>query len=421
MSTTNNKVAFFVKSFPKLSETFILSQITGLIDQGIDVDIIALEPSYEEKVHQSYYDYDLASKTTYLYQKESTSAWSRLLQRGTTFTKLLLAGRIRDCRYILDSKLHPYFSRSLYLCRFLSTPPITTDYQMIIAHFGPDGSLAIKLRELGVIKGPIATVFHGFDMSDYQVIEQYKKAYQEVFQKGELMLPISHLWKNRLIEWGCDSKKIHVHRMGVPLDDMPQRPFTSPIHTPLKLVCVGRMTEKKGIRYAIEGVTMARQHIDVELDIIGGGEELTEMQALITSLKANDFIRCHGAQTQEFVKRYLSDSDVFLLPSVTAQGGDMEGIPVALMESMASGLITLTTRHSGIPELVKDGENGYLTDEKAPEQICNKIIEISKLSSEEAASVRASARQMISTEFDNNNLNKQLAQITKTDWNNPCQ
>ena len=205
MSKAKTTVAFFVKSFPKLSETFILSQITGLIDQGIDVDIIALEPSYEEKVHQSYYDYDLASKTTYLYQKEPTSAWSRLLQRGTTFTKLLLAGRIRDCRYILDSKLHPYFSRSLYLCRFLSTPPITTDYQMIIAHFGPDGSLAIKLRELGVISGPIATVFHGFDMSDYQVIEQYKKAYQEVFQKGELMLPISHLWKNRLIEWGCDS------------------------------------------------------------------------------------------------------------------------------------------------------------------------------------------------------------------------
>ena len=202
--------------------------------------------------------------------------------------------------------------------------------------------------------------------------------------------------------------------MGVPLDDMPQRPFTSPIHTPLKLVCVGRMTEKKGIRYAIEGVTMARQHIDVELDIIGGGEELAEMQALITSLQANDFIRCHGAHTQEFVKRYLSDSDVFLLPSVTAQGGDMEGIPVALMESMASGLITLTTRHSGIPELVKDSENGYLTDEKNSVQIAEKLREISLLSSERASTIRVNARNKIDREFNNLKLNQQLVSLIQS-------
>lgn len=407
------KVAFFVKSFPKLSETFILGQITGLIDLGIEVDIIALEPSNESKVHQSYYDYDLANKTTYLCQAESNFTPVRLAQRLGKLSKLALCGRFSDIRYITNSQLHPYFSRSLYLCRFLGNNFQSPNYQMIIAHFGPDGSLAVKLRELGILKGPIATVFHGFDMSELNVIKQYKAAYQEVFSKGDLMLPISNLWKNRLIEWGCDAKKIKVHRMGVDLDKMPKRDLMTPIQDTLHVVCVGRMTDKKGIQYAIEGVIEAKKTINIEFDLIGDGELFSEMKALIIEHDANHYIRCHGSQTQEVVKQYLAKSDVFLLPSVTACSGDMEGIPVALMESMASGLITLTTRHSGIPELVIDGKNGYLTDERNSQQIAQKLIEITALTPEGAQSLRLSAQEKIATEFDNSKLNILLRHITQ--------
>lgn len=411
MHTTPKKIAFFVKSFPKLSETFILNQITGLIDLGVDVEIIALEPSNESKVHQSYYDYGLADKTIYLCQPESKLAPVRLIQRLTKLSKLALKGRFSDIRYITDSQLHPYFSRSLYLCRFLGHSFQCPDYQVIIAHFGPDGSLAIKLRELGLLNGPIATVFHGFDMSEKSVIKQYKTAYREIFAKGELMLPISELWQHRLIEWGCDASKIKVHRMGVDLNTMPSRELSAPIRTPLRVICVGRMTEKKGIRHAIEGVVEAQKTINLELDIIGDGEQLDEMKNLIIRYNAGDYIRCHGSQTQDSVKRFLSESDVFLLPSVTANSGDMEGIPVALMESMASGLITLTTRHSGIPELVIDGENGYLTDERDSQQIADKLIEISMLTSDEIKAIRASAYNKVAQDFDNSKLNKTLRDI----------
>ena len=70
-----------------------------------------------------------------------------------------------------------------------------------------------------------------------------------------------------------------------------------------------------------------------------------------------------GRQSQATVKQYLDASDVFLLPSVRAVSGDMEGIPVALMESMAEGLITVSTYHSGIPELIENNVSGYLIKE----------------------------------------------------------
>jgi len=405
------RVAFFVKTFPKLSETFVLGQITGLIDLGVDVEIIALEPSNEPKAHQSYYDYKLADKTTYLCKPESASSGVRLLKRTGALIKLMVTGQQAKANYILDSKLHPYFAKSLYLCRFLALPYKCPDFDLIIAHFGPDGSLAIKLRQLGVLKGPIATVFHGFDMSEHAVIRQYKAAYQEIFSKGELMLPISRLWQQRLQEWGCAADKIQVHRMGVDLTDLPSRPTDKAIQSPLKVVCVGRMTEKKGIPYAVDAVVSAAKHISIQLDIIGGGDLTEQVNAQIQASGAQNYIRCLGAQTQETVKEYLAKSDVFLLPSVTASSGDMEGIPVALMESMASGLITLTTQHSGIPELINDGVHGFLAPERDAQALADKLLEISTLSNDRTQSIRLAAREKVANEFDNQQLNKKLKRI----------
>lgn len=412
----NKRIAFFVRSFPRLSETFILNQIIGLIDLGYDVEIISLHDPKESKVQDSYYDYNLKQRTIYLNCEEHSDRKLRFLSRLSSLCINTLKGRLKNSRYCVNSRLHPYLAKSLYLCRFLNTPSIEKPYNMIIAHFGPDASLAVKLRELGIFKGPIASVFHGFDMSDLNTLNLYRSSYEEVFEKGELMLPISNLWQRRLIKWGCNSSKILVHRMGVDIDSMPARAHDTQLNRPLRVACVGRMTEKKGIPFAIQGVALASQSIKIELNIVGGGETLDEMKQLVTSLDANDYIRCHGPQTQDFVKQILANSDVFLLPSVTAEGGDMEGIPVALMESMASGLITLSTHHSGIPELISDGISGFLTDEKSPDQIAQKLVAISDLSPESLMNIRTAARKKIEEEYNNSKLHSELAEIISRSW-----
>ncbi|SUI27951.1 colanic acid biosynthesis glycosyltransferase WcaL [Salmonella enterica subsp. enterica serovar Derby] len=85
---------------------------------------------------------------------------------------------------------------------------------MFIAHFGPAGVTAAKLRELGVLRGKIATIFHGIDISSREVLSHYTPEYQQLFRRGDLMLPISELWAGRLKSMGCPPEKIAVSRMG---------------------------------------------------------------------------------------------------------------------------------------------------------------------------------------------------------------
>ena len=94
---------------------------------------------------------------------------------------------------------------------------------------------------------------------------------------------------------------------------------------------------------------------------------------LVKSLNLQDCVTFYGARQHSFVSDLLKSADIFLLPSKTASDGDMEGIPVSLMESMATGLITLSTYHSGIPELIEHGEDGFLVPEGSPESIAAQI------------------------------------------------
>jgi colanic acid/amylovoran biosynthesis glycosyltransferase len=79
---------------------------------------------------------------------------------------------------------------------------------VFIAHFGPAGVTAAKLRELGVIDGKIATIFHGIDISSREVLNHYTPEYQQLFSRGDMMLPISDLWAGRLKNMGCPGEKL---------------------------------------------------------------------------------------------------------------------------------------------------------------------------------------------------------------------
>lgn len=106
-----------------------------------------------------------------------------------------------------------------------------------------------------------------------------------------------------------------------------------------------------------------------------------------------------GARTQEVVSDYLNESDIFLLPSVTAKDGDMEGIPVALMEAMAIGIPVISTFHSGIPELIKDRKSGYLVQEHDANAIAEIITEIID-NPNVLADICLCAKKTIDEEFD---------------------
>jgi colanic acid/amylovoran biosynthesis glycosyltransferase len=278
-------------------------------------------------------------------------------------------------------------------------------FDAVLAHFGPIGVRAMAMREAGVFRGPLGTVFHGFDMSMTSVVQSNLPKYRELFDLGEMMFPISRAWQNQLIFWGCPPNKTEVMRMGVDLDKLggnhiqPAR-FVGP----LRVVTVGRLVEKKGTADAINAIR--RSGFDVQLRVIGSGPLEHELRALADDTNKVVFM---GAMDHAATLREVAAADVFLLPSVTASDGDKEGIPVSLMEAMALGTLVVATQHSGNAELIDHGISGWLVPERRPNDIVAVLHSIYR-DDLDLDAIRTAARTKIADEFDNAKLDSDLVQ-----------
>ena len=404
------KVSFFLLKFPLSSETFVLNQIVAFIEMGYEVEIVALQKGDLTNTHAAYTQYRLAEKVRWL-QDEPASTLEKLRYRAFS----TLRGLHRPAVWrALNTRRYGQEARNLILSSICSRTPQAITADIFIAHFGPAGVTAAKLRELGVISGKIATVFHGIDISSREVLNHYTGEYQQLFRRGDMMLPISQLWAERLQAMGCPADKITVSRMGVNMDRFSLRPLKTP-DACLQIISVARLTEKKGLHVAIEACRQLKeQGVNFRYRILGIGPWERRLRTLIEQYQLEDRVEMPGFKPSHEVKAMLDDADVFLLPSITGADGDMEGIPVALMEAMAVGIPVISTVHSGIPELVESGKSGWLAPENDAQALAERLTAFSLLDSEQVQPIVLCAREKIETEFNQLAINKQLASLLQT-------
>ncbi len=326
------KITYIVSKFPKLSETFVLGQITDLIDRGHDVEIISIEKPTDETVHEEVNRYNLLEKTHYI--KKSPS--------------------------ILGFELNDKILSSL----------IFTD--LIHAHFAANpASWALKISRLFDI--PFVFTTHAYDIYINPDVESLR----EKFESARKVITISEYNKDYLLNLlGREfEEKIEVIRCGIDLNK-----FKYSHRTPkdiINILFVGRLVEKKGLSYAIDTVNQVlREHQNIELRMIGDGPLENETYDLINKLNLNEKIVLLGPQTHSRILKEMEDADIFFLPSLTAENGDREGIPVSIMEAQATGLPVVSTTHTGIPELVLDGQSGFLVPEKDTKAMAAKLNEL---------------------------------------------
>lgn len=401
------KLTFFTMRFPVASETFVLNQVTHFIDAGYDVEIISVFPGDLVNRHGAFDEYGLAAKTHYLLPEEKISLKDKLGQR----LKLVLP-KITKVSLLRSLNVRRYGAQSskLLLPAIVANARQTYVADIFLVHFGYAGALANKLRELGILKGKQATVFHGADISRRHILDEHKQDYRNLFQQSELMLPISHLWQNKLIEMGCPPEKIHVTRMGIEPEKFNFQPRDA-FHTPLRIVSVARLTEKKGLDVAVKASAILKQRGGrFQYTIIGNGDQDRMMRDFIAREEMDDCVTMPGFKPQEEIRQALNQADIFLLPSKTAADGDMEGIPVALMEAMAVGLPVVSTFHSGIPELIENDVSGWLVKEDDAEALAKTLLKLSE-GAVDVAPVVAAARQKVETEFNQHIAYRELAQI----------
>ncbi|CAD5280420.1 Glycosyl transferases group 1 family protein [Alteromonas sp. 38] len=406
MENQKISVLYFLNRFPLPSETFVIDQICGLMDRGIEISIISLIKGDYENMHEKVIEYGLDKKTIYLSEQTKAKFTSRITSLGSSLFNPKIFRLLNYFKYGSVAKN--------LLLPLLEKKKEKSEFDYIIAHFGTAGVTAMKIMDAGVLQGKLIPVFHGADISKKKNLEAYQADYRKLFSKSFALFPISDLWKRKLIELGADKSKTMVNRMGI---DVVRFTFvdSAPSESDFfNIVSVARMVEKKGIDDAIKAMSLLKLHTNIPFtyDLVGGGPLFEEMKELASELGLSNTIKFHGVQTQSRVKELLSNANVFLLPSKTASDGDMEGIPVSLMESMSSGIVTVSTFHSGIPELITHEVEGFLVPENSPEDIAQQL---SRIINDEfdLSQIRLNALAKVSGEFNQKNAYDQMYNFLK--------
>lgn len=364
------KIAFFVRQFPALSETFILNQITGLIDRGHEVDIYADKPSNTHKIHSDVNKYNLLQRT--YYAQTPTNHFLRVLKG----LKLLVANFYRNPLVLLRSLNGFKYGRlatSLWLLYAVKPLLDKRSYDIVHCHFGFNGILGMFLRDIGALQGKLITTYYGSDISrDIQMFGN--RIYDRLFDSGDLFFAISEWMKCQLIELGCNEKKIIVHRIGIDCGRFSFAPRQLHGDDQVRLVTIARLVEKKGVEYGVRAIAkLAKTNPNIEYNVVGDGPLKEDLQQLIQELDASDRVNLLGWKQQKEIVEILNNADILLAPSVTSKNGDQEGTPVSLMEAMAMGLPVISTQHSGIPELIDDGITGFLVPERDVDSLAEKL------------------------------------------------
>jgi colanic acid/amylovoran biosynthesis glycosyltransferase len=364
------KIAFVVSEFPVLSETFILNQITGLLNRGYEIDIYASKRVKLKNYHPAVRQYQLLNRTYYFYSIPTNLIWRVVKGIG-----LAIALFVKDPLMLLKAVNILKYGKQAFSLWLLYTaiPQFEKSYDIIHCQFGYEGFRGMAFRSLLAPDAKLITIFRGYDISSF-VEKKGAQIYQELFEVGDFFLANCDFFKQRAIQFGCDPKKIQVYRSGLDCDRFAFKARYLPEDGSVRLATTGRLVEKKGIEYVIRAVAkLLPVYPKLEYNIIGDGELKTNLQQLISDLKIDKQVHLLGWKNEKELIEILDRTHIFIAPSVTAKNGDRDAPINVLKEAMAMGMPVISTYHGGITELVEDSISGFLVPERDADAIAEKL------------------------------------------------
>jgi glycosyltransferase involved in cell wall biosynthesis len=278
--------------------------------------------------------------------------------------------------------------------------------RLLHAHFGEAGIAALPIQRRSGL--PLITSFHGRDVAKPAARWYGQRLYRRLFQRGAAFVAISHQMRAQLIGLGAPAERVAVIRTGIDPDEIPFAARQAPAGGAVRLLTCGRLVEKKGTRYAIAAVARLRAaQPGLSLTVIGDGPLRADLERQAAAAGVADRVRFLGVQPAERVIAEMLACQIFVLPCVTAADGDQEGVPVVLMEAQASGMPVVSSRHAGVPEVVREGASGYLAPERDVDELARAIATLLD-QPERWPALGAAGRQHMLDEFDVNQAAGQL-------------
>ncbi|OLE68589.1 MAG: hypothetical protein AUI36_05395 [Cyanobacteria bacterium 13_1_40CM_2_61_4] len=379
------RIAFFVGQFPVVSETFILRQITGLLDLGHEVDIYADTRGDTSGVMQpEVAKYRLLDRTTFMEMPEASSPWelpawplagetwvpgaSEAIPNWKRFADALPA--LRRClerepaltENALSTENSGHQARSLsalYRLDRLGARP--GGYDVLHAHFGPAGESFRFARELW--NAPMVVSFHGHDFTTLPR-KHGTRIYRKLFETADAVTVNSEFTRGRVTKLGCQANRIHLLPVGLDLAEFPFRERAREGDKPARLLTVARLVEIKGYEFALRAVARLREkHLQFHYDIVGDGPLRNKLESLVSEFSLQDVVTLHGARDGAFIRSLMASAHIAVLASVNIEG-DAEGQGLFLQEAQACGLPVVATQHGALPEGLAPDKSGFLVPER---------------------------------------------------------
>jgi glycosyltransferase involved in cell wall biosynthesis len=364
------EVAYVLFRFPVLTETFVANEIWALQQQeGIKVRLLSLLKPKDEPIHPL--SEQLATDVWYAPDIFSRRLWRAQLYFLTRSPRRYLRLLVQLLRQTYPTRfLDLFLKRATFFLKAIASAYQlkNTSVKVIHTHFAwLSGAAARIISEL--LDLPFTVTVHAYD-----IFSTENDLLCFATSAAERVIAISEFNKQTVLQT-CPTVKertLSVIHCGIDLDLF--HPSIRTDNETLSILAVGSLTPKKGHRYLIQACRQLKADgVDFRCTIIGGGPQEPKLKQLIREYNLEGQIDLSGPRKQPEVIKACQQHDLFVLACAVLPSGARDGIPVVLMEALAMQMPVISTPVSGIPELVRHGETGWIVPERDAAAIAEAI------------------------------------------------
>ena len=399
-------VAYVMSRFPKITETFVLYEMSALEALGARVEVFPLVREPDGPRHPEAVPYEArAHFAPFLSWRIVAANWRRLTRDARSYLGTwwrALRGTWGSPRFFLGALAH------YPKCVLFAEEMESLGVDHVHAHFATHPALAALVihRLTGI---PFSFTAHGSDLHvDRRMLD-------EKVAEAAFVVAVSGYNRELILEESGSeyAEKVVVIHCGADPSVFARPDAEQPVSNPrangtgagrkkpaIRVACVASLEEVKGHRFLLHACRLLLDRgVEVSCELAGGGQLRGALERMARDLGIEDHVRLNGAVPRPEVRRILAEADVAVLPSYPTACGRREGIPVALMEAMMSGLPVVASGLSGIPELVEHGRTGYLVAPGDPWSLADRLAELAA-APELRQRMGAAGRCKVLTDFD---------------------
>jgi glycosyltransferase involved in cell wall biosynthesis len=344
------RVGYILRKFPALSETFVLNELLALEERGVQVHVFSLQRPNDPRFHDGL---------------------SRLKARVSYVPEVLSPGKLlRHNRRVARSTGRAYWKVLLYA---VLQGKVDLLWRLLQAGYVANEARRLKLTRLHAqfanrpatvanLASAITGIPYGFTAHATDIFKKKvgRRALVRKMREADLVITVSEFNRRFLEEIDPASRnKIALVYNGIDMNRFDAN--GRPPGDLFRFVTVARLVEKKGLPVLVEACRLLKERgVSFRCDLVGKGILRSELRRRIQAAGLEKTVRMVGPMTQREVLHHYHASHAYVLPSIVGNDGNREGLPVSLVEALACGLPVITTPLTGIPEAVRDGENGFL-------------------------------------------------------------